>query len=89
LTIAAAGLYRCRRRTGGGLLVASALLAVAALALYPLYFQEVNASFAARSIDLDEVGEQLARWASWHWFRTAIGVGALAAAVLAVRDRSP
>jgi len=50
-----------------------------------LSVQPVNASFAAATIALDQVATELGRWATWHWVRTAIGVGAFALAVLGVR----
>ena len=83
-TLAAAVLYRARRRPGGNLLVLAGVLAVGVLVPFPLYFQDVNASFAAGTIPLEQVGGELARWAAWHWLRTAIGMGAFAAAVVAV-----
>ncbi len=87
LAVVAAGLYRFERRRGSGWLVLSAVLALAVLAAFPLYFREVNASFAAGTTGLDRVPEELARWAAWHWARTAIGVGAFGAAVLARMGR--
>jgi hypothetical protein len=84
LAVAAAVLYLLRRRRGGAPLAASALLAVAVLASFPLYFQEVNASFEARTIAVARVPEELARWAAWHCVRTAIGIAAFAAALLGV-----
>ncbi len=83
LAVVAAGLYRFKRRRGSGLLVLSAVLALAVLVAFPLYFQEVNASFAMGAMSPDNVEAELARWASWHWGRTAVGIGAFAAAVLA------
>ena len=52
---------------------------------FPLYFQHVNAGFAAGSIGIDQVGEELARWARWHWARTGLAMGAFAAAALGLR----
>lgn len=62
-------------------LVLSAALAVAILLAFPVYFQAVNASFATGSIPPDRVAGELARWASYHWVRTAIGIVAFAAAM--------
>lgn len=87
LVLAAAGLYAARRRWGGGLLAIAALLTVAILAAYPLYFRDVNASFAAATIAPDAVPAELARWAFWHWVRFAIAIAALAAGLAAVRHR--
>lgn len=85
LAAAAAALYQYHRRPGGGPLVVSAALALAVLATFPLYFRDVNASFAAGTIAHDRVARELAVWGAWHWIRTAIGVGAFAAAMLGVR----
>lgn len=85
LALAAAVLCGIRRAAGIGLFVAAAALALAVLLPFPIYFRDVNASFAAATIAPDQVGEELARWAAWHWFRTALGIGAFVAAVLAVR----
>lgn len=85
LAIGAASLYGLQRRAGGGLLALSAALSVVVLLLYPLYFEQVNASFVARSIASADVAVELARWQAWQWLRTAIGFAAFAAALLAVR----
>lgn len=84
LVVAAAALHGYRRRPAWRLLVVSALLTAGVLAVFPLYFQEVNASFATGVIPLDRVGPELARWAAWHWFRVALGVAAFATAVVAL-----
>jgi hypothetical protein len=76
-----------RRRARGSLLIVAALLAFAVLVPFPLYFQSVNASFEAGTIAHDAVGPELARWAAWHWTRTAIGLVAFVAGVLALGDR--
>lgn len=73
------------RRPGGALFGVAALLAVAVLLCFPLYFQAVNASFEAGTIAADAVPGALARWAAWHWGRTGLGIAAFGAAVLAVR----
>ena len=63
----------------------AAALALVILSTYFLYFQRANASFAAASITHDALPAELARWAAWHWFRTTIGLAALASALLALR----
>ena len=73
------------RRTGRAFFLIATGLAVAALLLYPLYFREVNASFAEATIAVDRVPEALERWSRWQWLRTGVGVTAFAAALLAVR----
>jgi hypothetical protein len=85
LALAAAGLHFALGWPGRGWFLAAALLAVAVLAAFPLYFQEVNAGFATATIAPDHVPGELARWAAWHAVRTAIGIVACGAAVLGVR----
>ncbi len=85
LAAAAAALRGYQRRSGSALFIASAVLAVAVLLVYPLYFQGVNAGFAAGTTPSDQMPAELARWAAWHWARTTIGIAAFAAAVLGVR----
>ena len=65
--------------------VVAAVLALVILSTYILYFQRANASFAEASITHEALPAELARWASWHWFRTAVGLVALASALLALR----
>jgi uncharacterized membrane protein len=84
LALIATGIAAVQRRRASRLLSLSTLLAVGVLAIYPLYFQEVNASFVAGSIASVTVADELARWSSWQWVRVAMGVGAFAAAALAL-----
>lgn len=65
-------------------LVAAALMIVAVL-MFPAYFQRANARFAVAAIAAADLPAELARWATWHWVRTALGAGALGAAMLAFR----
>lgn len=76
-----------RPETGRGLHVVAVLFALAALGLYPLYFRDVNAGFAAGTIAAERVPEELARWSRWQWLRTAIGTAAFAAAALGATRR--
>ena len=62
----------------------AALLLLGAAAMFPLYFQGVNARFSAAAIAADELPAALAAWAAWHRVRMAISGAALAAAVGAV-----
>jgi hypothetical protein len=87
VTVAAAALYALQSRTGTGLLIVSALLALAVLGLFPLYFRDANAAFADGTIASADIAAELARWSSWQWGRTCIGTGAFVVALLAVRDR--
>lgn len=72
-------------RSSSSASVVAAVLALVMLSTYFLYFQPTNASFAAASIAHEALPAELARWASWHWFRTVVGLVALAAALLALR----
>jgi hypothetical protein len=58
-------------------------LCIGVLLVFPLYFQAVNARFETGAIAPDDVGPELARWARWHWLRTAMALGAFVAALLA------
>jgi hypothetical protein len=68
-----------------GPLLGAAVLAFGVLAGFPLYFQRANASFAAGTIELARVPDELRRWSRWHWARTALAVGAFVCAVVAPR----
>jgi hypothetical protein len=85
LALAAAGLSLAKRRPGAGALLLAALLSCSVLVAYPLYFRDVNASFAQHTIRLADVPGELARWAAWHWARTAIGTAAFVATLFAAR----
>ena len=84
LTAAAATLSWLDQSAGSQLLVISTILAVVVLALFPLYFQRVNASFAAGTIAPDRVAEELRRWSFWHWVRTLIATAAFISALGAI-----
>lgn len=73
------------RDPGRGFALAAAALAIAVVLMFPLYFARANASFAAATVGAGDLPGALARWARWHWVRTALSVGAVAAAMLAVR----
>ena len=67
---------------------AAAVLALAVLAPFPLYFEAVNDSFANGTIALDRVAGELTRWSVLHWVRTGIGIAAFGAALLGVRSEA-
>jgi len=67
--------------------VAAALLTTGVLAVFPLYFQDVNASFEQATIAPADVPAELGRWAAWHWTRTAMAIAAFAAAAVGLRAR--
>lgn len=65
--------------------VVAAVLVVVILSTYGLYFRRANASFAEATIPHEALPAELARWAAWHWFRTIVGLVALASALFALR----
>jgi hypothetical protein len=83
LTLLAAVLHGPGRRW----FVGAALLALAVLAAFPIYFRDVNASFETGAIGVDRVRGELGRWAAWHWGRTMLGVVAFALALMGARER--
>lgn len=82
--VAAVSSVLARRPMSSASVVAAALTLVI-LSTYGLYFRRANASFAEASITHEALPAELARWAAWHWFRTIVGLAALAAALLALR----
>ena len=84
LAITSAILFRIGRRPGTVLLSIAAVLAVAVLTAYPLYFRAANASFVATTVPIAEVPAELARWAAWQWVRTVAGLFAFAFTLLGV-----
>jgi hypothetical protein len=89
LAVVAATLQRYGSHAGSGSFVVAAALAIGVLATFPLYFQDVNAQFAAGTIASDRVAAELRRWSAWHWVRTAIGTAAFVAALLGcTRERT-
>lgn len=80
LALLAAASHWYRGSTARGLFALAAGLAVAVLATFPVYFRDVNAAFAAGTIAVDRVPDELARWALWHWGRTTAGIVAAVAA---------
>jgi hypothetical protein len=64
-------------------------LCVAVLLVFPMYFQRVNARFESGDIPAGDVGPELARWARWHWLRTAMALAAFVAALLAFGAGTP
>jgi hypothetical protein len=83
-TLLATVTHAVRRRRGTGWLVLASVLVIGVLAVYPMYFQAVNARFVAGAIDASEVATELARWRTWQWLRVSLGVGAFIAAVAAL-----
>ena len=84
LAIAAALVALMAGHPGGLPAAVAAALAVSVVAMFPLYFKRANESFAAASIAPTDVAAELARWAAWHWVRTAVSFIALFSAMAAL-----
>ena len=89
LAIVAAMASVATSRPLGSASMVAAVLAGVILSTYGLYFRRANASFAEASITHEALPAELARWAAWHWFRTIVGLVALASALLALRGVAP
>lgn len=88
--VALAGGAAVLRSSGGSLqwiLAGVSLLAI--LGSFPLYFRGVNARFAAGTIALHQVADELRRWARWHWLRTGLALAAFVLAVVATWQNVP
>jgi hypothetical protein len=44
---------------------------------YSIYFQDDNAEFLNRSIEITQVSSALNTWSNWHWLRTILAIAAL------------
>jgi hypothetical protein len=73
------------KRPGFAETATAAGLSIVVLALYLLYFEDVNAAFVTGLIPVDEVAAELERWGRWQWLRTGVGLVAFAMSVLALR----
>ena len=92
LALATAVVAMRERSPGRWLAVLVAALALVAVAMFPLYFQHVNASFAAGTVPESDLPGELARWDHWHRLRVVLSVVALGLALLgldACRARRP
>jgi hypothetical protein len=83
ITLVAAGVAWGEGSPAASLLGVAALLALLVLAAFPLYFRDVNASFADATIELTRVPEELRRWSQWHAARVLLATLAFLAATAA------
>ena len=44
---------------------------------YQIYFAGANAEFLNRSIEVSQIENAIDTWATWHWLRTGLSIGAL------------
>ena len=84
LTLAAAGLAMLNGLVAytDPVSVVVALLALAALLTFPIYFRAANAAFASGRMTEAELPAELARWEAWHRFRTVLVVLAFGLSVV-------
>ncbi|MEP3226527.1 MAG: DUF1772 domain-containing protein [Parasphingorhabdus sp.] len=61
--------------------VLAALMSVAALSVFFVYFKTANEKFASQRISEKELPTELAKWSNWHWLRTALVIGAFAISI--------
>ncbi|MBN8723014.1 MAG: DUF1772 domain-containing protein [Acidobacteria bacterium] len=81
-------LYQLQRLPNKNLLAIATLINIFILLLYPIYFKQANASFAAATIDLNNVSQKLINWGMWQWVRTFLGISAFFVAVLALKEKN-
>jgi hypothetical protein len=85
LAIAAAIASIWQGHSGRWPALVAALLAVAVVSTFFIYFERANLSFSSASISATDLPAELRRWATWHSMRTVLSAVAFAAALLAVR----
>jgi Domain of unknown function (DUF1772) len=77
LTIAAFGTAWKSRPSSRIPLGLSVVCIFACTLTYQIYFAGANAEFLNRSIDLSQIENAIHTWATWHWLRTGLTIGAL------------
>lgn len=86
--VASAMMTALARHPSRGITAVAAVLMVAVVSTFYLYFRDVNLRFAAGSIAPEAVAGELARWAAWHWARTVVSVLAFTLALLGAARNS-
>lgn len=66
----------------------TALLILANILYYFIYFRPTNSSFAQQTMGTHEVGEELSVWLTYHWQRIIFALGALITSILAISKTS-
>jgi hypothetical protein len=69
-------------------LLITAVSVVGVMLTYPIFFASANAAFERGGLSDSAVRALLARWATWHWFRTALGTLGFLAALRALHARA-
>lgn len=89
-TAAAIGSAVATWRIGGPIRAWAVTAAVLALLVVVVYFAAHaprNTAFAARSVAPENISRELGTWATWHWVRVVLGVGAFYTELLSIRSR--
>jgi hypothetical protein len=63
----------------------AALTAVGVMVTYPIFFAGTNEAFVRGGLSDASVRSLLDRWATWHWFRTGLGIVGFIAALRALQ----
>jgi hypothetical protein len=84
LSLAAALVSLLEGHPSRWLTLLAAVVTVAVVTTFFLYFQKANVSFATGSLGAENVAAELSRWAKWHWWRTGLSFVALAAAMMSL-----
>jgi hypothetical protein len=60
----------------------AAIISLAVVSTFFLYFKEANLSFANAGLKDDELAKELIRWSKWHWIRTGMSFLAFTASLI-------
>ena len=63
----------------------AALAAIGVMVTYPLFFEGTNEAFVRGGLSDASARSLLDRWATWHWFRTGLGIVGFIAALRALQ----
>jgi len=63
----------------------AALTAVGVMVTYPIFFAGTNDAFVRGGLSDSAARALLDRWATWHWFRTGLGIVGFVAALRALQ----
>ena len=61
----------------------AALAAIGVMVTYPIFFAGTNDAFVRGGLSDSAARALLDRWATWHWFRTGLGIVGFVAALRA------
>ncbi len=87
LAIAAATFSLWEKHSNKWLALIAAIISLAIVSTFFIYFKNANASFAAANLNIDELAKELTRWSIWHWSRTGLSFVAFAFSLLCLWKR--